>query len=204
MATTVIWDGWCGATDTTTCTSNAWYEWNDSTTDCTTNDTTWVTWTSATETITLECRDATPYQAESLSQEEIDRRHAEQQQRITNARQASEQAEKERVAARKRAMKLLLTNLTKKQKNQFDKHQFFIVQGGKSKRKYRIRSHKNAVSIPMANIDVLHHDNDNDVDHRICFHLSYGIPLGDQLLAQKLMLEHDEDKAIEVSNRHAA
>jgi hypothetical protein len=56
----------------------------------------------------------------------------------------------------------------------------------------------------MANIDVLHHDNDNDVDHRICFHLSYGIPLGDQLLAQKLMLEYDEDKAIEVSNRHAA
>lgn len=196
------WNAWFD-TATTSATTDIWSTWNitNTATDCSTNtQTIWVTWTSS-STVTTDCISDTTYQRRP--QKSVEQLRVEKHARLQHEADIK-QADKDRIAARKRAMKLLLSNLTKKQKKQFTKHQFFIVEGSKSKRKYRIRSNKENTNLPMANIDVLHHDNDNNVDHRICFHLSYGIPLGDHLLAQKLMLENDEDRALEVSNRHAA
>jgi len=191
-------------TTTSTTDNGTWILWNH--TDCTSatisssDNSTWVTWTNA--TIVTDSTSVVNDSYIPRSQESLERIRVEEHERCQREAD-SKQAEKDRIAARKRAMKLLLSNLTKKQKKQYSKYKYFVIEGGKSKRKYRIRGNPDANSIPMANIDVLHHDNDNDVDYRICFHLSYGIPLGDHLLAQKLMLENDEDRAIEVSNRHA-
>jgi hypothetical protein len=100
--------------------------------------------------------------------------------------------------ARRRAERLLLSHLTGEQRASFKKNKWFIVEGGQSKRRYRIRDRGNLV----ANIDVLDGD---AVAHRLCGHCRAGdLPLADHLLAQKMMLEMAEDEFLKIANRHAA
>lgn len=102
--------------------------------------------------------------------------------------------------AKKRAMGLLLAYLTPEQRATFRAHGWFVVQGGKTRTRYRIRGKEGLI----ANIDVLA-DNDNTVRYRLCGHCRHGeVPFGDQLLGQKLMLELDEDHFVGLANRHAA
>jgi len=99
----------------------------------------------------------------------------------------------------KRALELLEANLSPKQKKSFKEQKFFVVKGGKTQQKYRIRDAGHLV----ANVDVL--DDCSRVTHRLCAHPdSRNVPLGDCLLAQKLMLEFDEDEFLRIANRHAA
>lgn len=100
-----------------------------------------------------------------------------------------------------RARKLLLAVLTREQRRSFEREGWFIVRGGKSGKRYRIR---NEGSI-CANIDVLA-DNDNGcVVHRLCAHCEpASVPTCDQLLAQKIKIEYDEEDFLRVANRHAA
>jgi hypothetical protein len=55
----------------------------------------------------------------------------------------------------------------------------------------------------IANIVVLAFGGDSAV-YRLCGHCHRSLPMGDQLLAQKLMLEYDEDEFLKIANRHAA
>ncbi len=68
--------------------------------------------------------------------------------------------------------------------------------GGRSGRRYRISGVSYA-----GNVALLHHDNDNVIEARFCGHCDPSIPLGDQLLAQKVMLEVDEPAYIALANR---
>lgn len=106
---------------------------------------------------------------------------------------------KARENAGKRAESLLLSTLTPAQRETYERHKWFVVEGGKSKTKYRIRYSDHMV----ANVDVL--ADDGKVVHRLCCHLDIGtVPTGDQLLAQKLMLEGNEDHFLKTANRHRA
>lgn len=107
--------------------------------------------------------------------------------------------QQEREDARERARALLLSHLTPEQRAAFEVNKWFVVEGGKSKRQYRI----NAKGSLVANIDLLQGDK---VEHRLCAHCSHmhGLPLDDQLLLQKLMLETDEDKFLIIANQHRA
>jgi hypothetical protein len=100
-------------------------------------------------------------------------------------------------AASDRARELLLSKLSPEQRESFTKNKWFIVEGGLTKTKYRIRS-----STYAGNIDVL--DVANNVAYRLCVHCSSTIPLEDHLLAQKIMLELAEDDIVRLANRHAA
>lgn len=107
----------------------------------------------------------------------------------------------ERDAARQRANDLLLQHLTPEQRETFVANGWFVVEGGKTKTRYRIR----AVESMVANVDVL--DNDlfrtDKVLHRLCGHVpTHKVPLGDQLLAQKMMLEFAENDFLRIANRH--
>ncbi len=103
--------------------------------------------------------------------------------------------------AKQKALEFLLTHLTKEQRETFETNKWFIVEGSKTKRKYRINYKENLV----ANIDLLSVYNDNKRSGRLCGHCGLSkVPLGDQLLAQKLMLECDEDAFLRIANRHAA
>lgn len=118
------------------------------------------------------------YQAEQDRQAEIVRSHAKK--------------------ARERAQELLLSHLTAEQKQTFAKNKWFLVEGGKSGQRYRIRSADHLV----ANIDVMDGER---VSHKLCAHADLqAVPLGDHLLAQKIMIEAAEDEFLRVANRHAA
>ncbi len=100
--------------------------------------------------------------------------------------------------AKKRAHDLLLEHLTEEQRIIFQEHKYFEVRGSESGRLYRIRIEEHLI----ANIDVLGEWQNGT--YRLCGHCSLDeIPLGDQLLAQKLMLEGMEDEFLRVANRHA-
>lgn len=102
--------------------------------------------------------------------------------------------------AKDRARELLLKHLSPAQRETFEKNKWFIVEGGQSQTKYRINDSRHMV----ANIDVLA-DETNKVKHRLCGHCGLdAVPIGDQLLAQKLMLEYDEDRFLRLANRHPA
>lgn len=120
-------------------------------------------------------------------------------------REEQRQAELERVqqrdAAKLRARELLFEHLTPQQRDTFDANGWFIVQGGQSKTRYRIR----AAESMAGNVDVLSPVDQRHATHRLCAHVPIGmVPLGDQLLAQKIMLELAEDEFLRTANRHAA
>ena len=100
--------------------------------------------------------------------------------------------------AQLRAKMLLFEHLTPEQQATFERHGWFIVEGGKSKTKYRVRNDRHLVG----NVDVLRNDR---VAHRLCAHMRRdAFPEGDHLLAQMLMLELDEDRFLQIANVHIA
>jgi hypothetical protein len=100
--------------------------------------------------------------------------------------------------AQDRARDLLLAHLTPKQRRTFEENGWFVVEGGKTGRPYRIRAKEDLV----ANIDVVE---DDRTLYRLCGHCGLKeVPLGDHLLAQKLMLEGAEEEFLRLANRHAA
>ena len=100
--------------------------------------------------------------------------------------------------SKERAQALLLEHLTPEQRRTLDEHKWFIVEGGRSKTKYRIQAERGLAG----NVDVIVNDR---VTHRLCAHCApNAIPMGDHLLAQKVMLELAEDEFLRIANRHGA
>lgn len=106
-------------------------------------------------------------------------------------------------AAMARSRELLLEHLTPAQRESFERNKWFVIEGGKSRQRYRIRA---AVHM-VANVDVIavRDDGSEVVSHRLCAHCRLDeVPLFDQLLAQKLMLEFDEERFLSLANHHRA
>lgn len=118
-----------------------------------------------------------------------------QQEQHRLAMLAAEQRTRENQAALTRSRELLFAHLSEFQRKTFESHKWFVVEGGKTKQKYRIRTETYA-----GNIDVL---NGSRVSHRLCVHCD-SIPLYDHHLAQKLALEYDEERLLQIANRQAA
>jgi hypothetical protein len=117
-----------------------------------------------------------------------------------HVRPAALQRDLQRTDAELKARELLLRSLTPEQRASIERHKWFLVEG-RSGRLYRIRDQGHAV----ANIDVVERDllGQDRVLHRLCGHLDDGgIPIADHMLAQKLMLEADEDAFLRLANRH--
>ncbi len=121
------------------------------------------------------------------------RRLEEERRRIAN--EIYEQQQREYRQAVTRSRELLLAHLTKHQRETFEKNNWFIVIGGKTTRKYRVRTRDYT-----ANIDVYEGDK---ISHRLCCHCA-DVPLHDHHLAQKIALECDEERFLMTANRHAA
>lgn len=98
-----------------------------------------------------------------------------------------------------RATELLLSLLTDEQRQSYRQHGWFIVVGGSTGRRYRIRCNSY-----QGNVDLLAANDNNRIEYRFCGHCRDRIPLGDHLLAQKIMLEIDETAFIGLANRSAA
>lgn len=115
------------------------------------------------------------------------------------AEQQQQQERERRTIADNRANQLLLDHLTPQQQETLKKNGWFIVEGGRSKRQYRIRK-----DTLVANVDALDPTTKLiRVTHRLCGHVPHGqIPMGDHLLAQKMMLEFAEDDFLRIANQH--
>lgn len=153
------------------------------------NQTTGDIWVDNTQYYYLAQGRAVAYRART---EEERLRHEEQQRQ---AQLAMEQRRRESQAALDRSRELLLAHLSEVQRATFRSHKWFVVQGGKTKQKYRIRTETYA-----GNIDVF---NGSKISHRLCVHCD-GIPLYDHHLAQKLAIEYDEERLLKIANRQAA
>jgi hypothetical protein len=93
---------------------------------------------------------------------------------------------------RERAFRLLVDNLSATQRQQFARHGFFEVIGGKTGTTYRIREGH------FLNVECL--DAMGRCSRVLCFGPEGNLPLGDVLLAQKLALELLEADALMVAN----
>ena len=146
---------------------------------------------------------AAAYQPEMIAAQQqairanIDERRAALERTMAARQQEIAEYEQKRKSAHDRAKELLLGKLTPVQREAFIKNGFFVVEGGRTKTKYRIRSNSYA-----GNIDVL--NDANNIIYRLCVHCAGDIPLEDHLLAQKTMLELAEDDIVRLANRHAA
>jgi hypothetical protein len=99
----------------------------------------------------------------------------------------------QRRKAEQRAYTLLKRWLSSEQIAQLDRHGYFEVRGSHSGRCYRIRRDRNM------NIDEL--DGEGSRVAVWCFGPAGYLPLGDNMLAQKIALETDEQAALAVANR---
>jgi hypothetical protein len=118
------------------------------------------------------------------------RRLAEEQATRERIQQEAVAARFVREAAKQKANELLLAHLTPEQRRTFEENEWFVVEGGKTKQKYKINIHSYA-----GNIEVV------GMNQRLCCHADSRIPQGDQLLAQKVMLELAEDDFLRLANR---
>jgi hypothetical protein len=116
-----------------------------------------------------------------------------QEEEMQAARERAEQAAKEMGEARKRAHALLLEHLTPAQRETFEKNKWFIVEGGKTGKRFKIFSNGYA-----GNVHEL--DAHDKMVNRLCCHANAGIPLEDQLLTQKVLLEWDEEHFYKTAN----
>ena len=108
-------------------------------------------------------------------------------------REAKERVQKEK-EANERAETLLLECLSVDQVAEYRRNKFFIVQGGKSGKKYRIRQGRSN------NIDLLDGER---ITHRLCCHPGAFLPAPDNMLAQKVLLELQEEEFVRTANIHA-
>lgn len=96
--------------------------------------------------------------------------------------------------AKKTADELLREHLTEAQRAEMDAHRYFTVIGKHSRRKYQIRTDRER----HGNIILL--GDDGHADASLCAAPMGGIPIGDALLGQKLMLESAEEEFLRIAN----
>ena len=199
--TSAIWQEWTSSTTNTTSATNdgsgtIWMEWTTGTSSTSSSITcspvasnvVWYTWNTEdglravpTPAITRSSPEELAYYVEAA--------------RVQAAAEVERQkkAQAERVAAQKRAEKLLLSNLSRQQKRDWLNAQFFMVRA-KSGRTFKVtnRPHVNVIEIDGAGNSIV----------AWCAGPEGGVPVQDQFLAQKLMLECNEDAFFQVANRH--
>lgn len=195
---TTIWSIWinqatCPLTMTATTNNTVWTVWNSTGTTSTLSATNpWNNWVSQQGQQILvrrACTDA-PAIITLERQAEIDAQAAE-------ARRERAQRAAERKAADERARMLLLEHLTPEQREYVKKHKFFVIEGGKSKKKYRIWTERGT----NGNVERLKDDGHPDLAY--CVHLTsdkFVFPHSDHILGQKLMLEMAEEEIMKVAN----
>lgn len=205
---------WASATSTSTTTTNTYF-WLGTNSTATASATTWATIDNFANTMIQQYWEnelnQSQYVALSRQRVGISQAHAamtaermaaqraigEQQRADAHLRYA--EAERVREAAKAKSRELLLSHLTKEQRETFEKNHWFTVEGGKTQQLYRIRS--TGIS---GNIDVLE-GRPGKVTHRLCCHLrDVSVPLYDHILAQKVWIERDEEQFLRTANRHAA
>lgn len=189
-ATTAIWGYWTSTMDTTTTGSsylsteylnNIYRQWVDnSTTAITTGTNIYRVWVSGN---TVIGQDYHPQQI--IRNPESMRERQERNDKIIRAK----------AQARKRSIQLLRDSLTTIQRKEFDQYGYFFVNSPSGKL-YRIREGRSI------NIDLMVGNSKTIVQKRLCAHPEEFLPDGDNMLAQKVLLEHQETDFLNICNHY--
>lgn len=182
MATVWYDTGGTSSTSTTT----VWTSWCSTSTTATTA----TTCSTYTTQVWLTWCDGTLVRTQQLSEEQ----RAYNMQLAAEVTARHQENERKRIEAEARAEKLLLENLDLKQRLDYEKSKSFVVHGQAGWR-FRIRAGR------MGNVDAI--DKTGRVKHRLCAHPNVMLPNCDTMLAQKLLLEDNQDAFIRIANKHA-
>lgn len=185
-STNAVWHSWNSSASASN--DVVWQTWTDST-DATTSgsNTVWAAWTSAGSDIP-HVTEYRSYEPPLETEEQKQAREEREQQR----REELERLRLEKEAAQKKAEELLRETLEKEQLEQFNKTKWFFVISQSGVR-YRIRHGW------IGNIDEL-----NELDQVVaeyCIHPVLRVPVEDSMLVQKLMLEDDEQRLLQIANK---
>lgn len=183
-----VWCTWNDTTATTTTAVTEYYDiyktWIDDTSTATTSGwyqlVPWNTWVNKHQNIITKGK----------TLEKQRRRIAAQQEEI---RRANEERKLKELEAEKVAEELLLANLTEEQKEEYQRLKQFHVISAEGKR-FRIdakRRQHNVFELNEQGIEVVEH----------CIYARNGVPLSDNALAQKLLLETDEAEFRKIANQ---
>ncbi len=188
----VVWSCWT-ATDCTS-SSDTWRVWtNTSASTASTvsypSEAVWLKWNTHNQR--YDVQKSADWQPRQLTKEEVEQREKEYQERLRIAEAKAREEEKLRKAAEQRAKKLLLQNLNLEQKLAYNREKKFQVKAPSGKL-YEIR-HGWA-----GNVDELNPQ--GKPINRFCIHPRMQVPIPDSLLAQKLLLETDEEQFRKTAN----
>lgn len=200
MATFCYWNAWCESTSVVTTAANTtvWATWMDTgtSTAVTNAATVWVNWISvnSTSSTVLTIGPAVPYApyVDQRTPEEKAAYEARLAIELAEVQRKADLAATERRAAIAKARALLLSMLSLKQREQYERERFFDVIARASRRRYRIRQGTHG------NVRLL-----NEQGQEVASYCGqpHGVPDEDAMLAQALMLEHAEEDFLKVANR---
>jgi len=194
-STTTTWYSWNTGYDAGTATSDGtWYAWNSNAwnsntgTATTTNDV-WLRWNGQywQASTPQPARELTP--AELQEQARIEREYEDRLLReAAECRRRAEEADA-------RAELLLKANLQAEQLQEFEKRREFTVISQDGQRRYRVRRgwQHNVERIDEAGKRL----------HTLCAHPRERVSELDNMLVQKLWLEHDEEDFLQIANKGA-
>ncbi len=182
-----IWMHWCDSTiaSSTTTTNDSWVQWctgtdnsgrdmtGSATTNGTASGTVWQSWVGPVDPPEVDEQVRADWEKEAEARKERD-----------------EEARKKREQANKQATELLRSQLDEEQLADYDLNGGFTVVA--NKKKYRIRG-----------AETLELDKDDKKVASFCIHASWRepIPMPDQMLAKKLMLDANPKEFLRVANR---
>lgn len=191
-ATGEVWRSWVTGTNFDANTGTLTMTMNiNATTGVTNNALVWDTWTHRANAIeTVRARPFMPARGR-VSEEERARQLLLEQQR----REREQREREQRATAIEKADKLLVSVLSDVQKQQLKQHDWFLVKG-QNGQIYRIRKGRSV------NVDLL--DKEGKVIETLCAYPTGGVPDGDAMVAQKLMLECDQKDFLRVAIKHPA
>lgn len=185
---TTTWRDWnTNYTVTGTNINATWDYWNSTGTATSAATFANAVWTSWSAPVVIRYTTAIPsVQAElSPEQREADERA------IAAEREQDLRERLEREAAKTKATRLLVANLGPTQRRTFKRERYFVVRSRSGKR-YRVNYGA------AQNIKLL--DNKGTVLKTYCIHPREIVPVEDTMLAQKLMIQHDEEAFLRIAN----
>lgn len=189
-AGTLVWNTWVTASDTTTVnysTNGVWQVWCDGIASTSaTSSGVWVVWNAEYKVNGSVVHQYQQHQAQPETEEQKQARLR----REEEARLAEEARKKAEAESKRKAEELLVSQLNPVQRKQLKEMDAFMVE--LQMKRYKIRRGQRVLEL----------DKDNKPVAQYCIHPSdYQIPSADVMLAQKLLLEHDEDAFLRIANR---
>lgn len=181
-----IWCAWTCASDSTATNGEPWVIWNTGGTSASSTDTCWIQWNTRVKTAV--------YTPARRSAEEIERDRIAAEQRAKEREKERKEREERQRAAVARSTELLREWLDEKERERFDKHKRFHVVTA-SGRRYEVDCTKR-----QHNVFELDEKGKRVVEHCI-YANAFDLPLPDNALAQKLLLETNEDEFRRIANQ---